>query len=990
MNIKLVWSFIIAISLGSQLTAQKLSSRQGQVLVEVRKGSIPNRSLQVLKNQFGDKSTFLAQQVIADPMNIWQISFDFASVSERQVLNTLGKLSTVYNAQLNHITSYRKVPNDPLFGDQWQYINLGLDGGLENADIDIDEAWDVTTGGITSTGDTIVACIIDDGFEKNHEDFGANIWVNHGEIPNNNLDDDNNGYVDDYRGWNSYGDDDDIFSGGNHGTPVAGIIGAKGNNEVGVSGVNWDVKLMIVKGGGDEANALAAYAYPYIMRKKYNETNGDEGAFVVTTNSSWGTDFGQPEDAPLWCNFYDSLGMVGIISSAATVNDNVNVDEVGDLPTACSSDFIIAVSNVDRTNSKVISAGYGKSTIDIGAYGSETYTTDFGNGYSGFGGTSAAAPHVSGAVALMYALPYPELMQLARDNPAQAARLIKLAILEGSKKADQFQDIFLSGGVLNLKNSFRILNSVFSDCPFPLQVDVALSALDSAIVTWETPENALSFDLRYKRVDNEDWIEEQNVTSPHSLNGLDTCGLYEIQLKSYCDMDSTSDFSFSTKFTTLGCCLAPALLEFTNEPELVPSNAILLTWADDPDHIEYYVDWRLSGEAAWSSDTTVSNVLLIENLNFCALYEVRVKARCITGIDTEYGLTIEAVTACGNCSSLDYCPPPGVVTFGEWIESVTIDGQTMITGDNGGYRNNSGYFDVDLNIGSDIEFKLDKGFDGGTFQEWVKVWVDLDINGEFSGDELVFDEGMATVDDIDEIIRLTDVFNRGYTLMRVAMVFVDEPIACLDDEYLGAYGEYEDFCVRLVGPCDYGLSIESVVPQETEATVTFTMVDTSIAYNVRYKKVEDSEEEWETISVIDTFAQITSLEECTNYNVQVRAVCDVDTSGFMAVEEIFTTLGTDCTVSTYDVALQQLSIQALPNPFINDLSLKIEHDFYDVVRIDIINMNGQIVHTSSTQSFIGEMQIRVQDAASLSPGVYFLRVSSEAIETTIKVIKLAD
>ena len=195
----------------------------------------------------------------------------------------------VMMCQLNHIIDQRvTVPNDPQYNQQWQYDNDGSNGGTVNADIDAPEAWDITTGGLTATGDTIVVCVIDDGIDVNHSDFGDNLWVNYAEIPNNNIDDDNNGFVDDYLGWNADDNNDDIGnSNGSHGTPVAGIVGAKGNNGIGVAGVNWDVKLMIVPGGGNEAQALAAYDYPYTMRKIYNQTNGAQGAFVVSTNASW-------------------------------------------------------------------------------------------------------------------------------------------------------------------------------------------------------------------------------------------------------------------------------------------------------------------------------------------------------------------------------------------------------------------------------------------------------------------------------------------------------------------------------------------------------------------------------------------------------------------------------------------------------------------------------------------------------------------------------
>ena len=350
------------------LKAQKLDHVLGNIIIQLEDGKTPDRLLSSFSFYEGEVSNIGVRQIVIQPMNLWLLEFDFNAVNENSLLHAVKSRREVLEAQVNHIIKKRLEPNDPLFIDQWQYINDGSMGALDG-DIDMDQAWDITTGGFTINGDQIVSCVIDDGLDSSHQDFDGNLWINEDEIPDNGIDDDNNGYVDDYDGYDAYSNTDDVFDGGGHGTPVAGIVGAKGNNSIGVSGVNWDVKLMIVQGGGNEADALAAYAYPYAFRKKYNETGGQEGAFVVSTNASWGIDFGQPEEAPLWCSFYDSLGMVGILSCGATINGNQDVDVVGDLPTGCGSEFLISVTNMNIDDIKVNQAGYGQTTIDLGAHG---------------------------------------------------------------------------------------------------------------------------------------------------------------------------------------------------------------------------------------------------------------------------------------------------------------------------------------------------------------------------------------------------------------------------------------------------------------------------------------------------------------------------------------------------------------------------------------------------------------------------------------------
>ena len=278
------------------LTAQQLDHVQGEILVKLW----PQENQQVkhwirTKQELNGRSTGISySKEISKVMDIHSLRFDYNNISEEEMLNLIRRDSKVQAAQFNHFVTLRStVPDDPLFESQWQYINTGQSGGTVGADIDIDLAWDIATGGLTADGDTIVVCVIDDGVNLNHPDMAANLWKNYGEIENNGIDDDGNGFIDDYHGWDTGSNSDAVGDGGGHGTPVAGIVGAVGNNGVGVAGVNWDVKLMIVQGGtGIESEVLEAYSYPLVARKAYNETDGEEGAFVVSTNASWGIDQG--------------------------------------------------------------------------------------------------------------------------------------------------------------------------------------------------------------------------------------------------------------------------------------------------------------------------------------------------------------------------------------------------------------------------------------------------------------------------------------------------------------------------------------------------------------------------------------------------------------------------------------------------------------------------------------------------------------------------
>ena len=178
---------------------------------------------------------------------------------------------------------------------------------------------------------------------------------------------------------------------------------------------------------------VEAYGYVLEQRTRYNQSNGLHGAFVVSTNSSFGVDYGQPASYPLWCAMYDSMGVQGILSAAATANLNINIDVQGDIPTACPSNYLLAVTNTTRNDVRNSGAAYGLTTIDLGAPGTDVYSTFPGNTYGNLTGTSMATPHVAGAIGLMYAAACPTFIAACKTQPGPMALQIKQYLLGGHR-----------------------------------------------------------------------------------------------------------------------------------------------------------------------------------------------------------------------------------------------------------------------------------------------------------------------------------------------------------------------------------------------------------------------------------------------------------------------------------------------------------------------------------------------------------------------------
>ena len=394
-----------------------------------------------------DATTFAAnsnvgivpKRLLSKRLNIWLFEISDNKGSREDKMRRLTTNNDVRVVQNNHtnIVMREVIPDDPYYSSQWAPNIMSLP-----------RAWEeFTTGGVTSTGDTIVVAVIDGGTDWTHEDL--NCWVNTHEIPNNYIDDDGNGYIDDYHGWNAYNHNGYVGS-NNHGTHVSGIIGAVGNNGKGVCGVNWNVKVLPIGGSsGEESIVVEAYAYALEMRARYNETDGEEGAFIVATNSSFGVDYGNPDDYPIWCSMYDEMGAVGILSCGAGPNLNVNVDLVGDVPSTCPGDYLIGITNTTSDDVKYTGAGYGINNIDIGAPGTSIYSTLPNNNYGNMTGTSMATPQVTGTIALMYAALPEEMMQLCKSDPAYFGQMMRYHLLNGADHLPSLDGLVASGRRLN-------------------------------------------------------------------------------------------------------------------------------------------------------------------------------------------------------------------------------------------------------------------------------------------------------------------------------------------------------------------------------------------------------------------------------------------------------------------------------------------------------------------------------------------------------------
>ena len=314
-------------------------------------------------------------------------------------------------------------PNDPMLQDQWSLDNQGQKAGKMGADIRALQAWSKTKGSAK-----VVVAVLDSGVEYTHEDLAPNMWIRPDSLPA--YDDAELGEFDDINGFDA-ADLSDPMDDNGHGTHCAGIIGASGDNGIGIAGINWKVQIMPLKfigrnGSGTTKAAVEAINY-VIQRKK-------AGVNVRIISASWGSS----SRSKALEDIIRAAGDEGILFIAASGNDGRDHDKRPHYPSGYNLPNVLSVAALDRNDALASFSNYGAKTVHIAAPGKEIMSTWLGNSYLEASGTSMATPEVSGVAALMLA-----------QNPKLTVKELREKLIKAVDPLPALQGKVVSGGRLN-------------------------------------------------------------------------------------------------------------------------------------------------------------------------------------------------------------------------------------------------------------------------------------------------------------------------------------------------------------------------------------------------------------------------------------------------------------------------------------------------------------------------------------------------------------
>jgi PKD repeat protein len=662
------------------------------------------------------------------------------------------------------------TPNDPSYSQLYAMPKISAP-----------QAWDVTVGSAE-----VVVAVIDTGINYNHADLKDNIWINPNEIAGNGKDDDSNGYIDDIHGINAITNSGDPMDTG-HGTHCAGTIGAKGNNGIGVVGVNWNVRIIGCKfmssSGGSNSDAIKCLDYLLALKQK--------GINIKASNNSWG---GDPYDQVM-LDAINANGQAGILFCAAAGNNGTNNDTTPFYPSSYVSDYLIAVANTGSNDLLSSSSCYGAVSVDLAAPGESIYST-YGSSYLPLSGTSMACPHVCGAAGL-----------IASRFPNLTAVQLKNLIMDNVDKISSMTGKCVTGGRLNVYKAISngpaiIAGFTYVIQPFPNQrtVNFTDTSTSSASITqwsWNFGDGATS--------------TVKNPARTYTANGA-----YSVTLTV---TDSSNQTNSITKSITI-TDPAPIQAKFSYQ-----AAGLTVTFIDESITHGTIQSWTWNFGDGTSS--TVKNPTHIYG-NFGS-YTVQLTVNDnIPSTDTETKTLV-----------LSDIPPTPCASAGSdfsyfYFSNIKL-GTLNNTSTGDGYKDFSKTVAA-LELKKGSQYTLTMTLNNGQYSNWFKAYIDYNKDGDFSdtGEVIYVSAAAAKIQSDGGSITIPATAANGLTWLRVQVKnSTSSNLPAPEPCETFSYGETEDYYVNITEDCAVPTVNFSFTVNQCQAqfTNTSTSADPIVSYN---------------------------------------------------------------------------------------------------------------------------------------------------------------
>ncbi|MBL7984365.1 MAG: S8 family serine peptidase, partial [Flavobacteriales bacterium] len=443
---KLLFLLICLFFVGSSIAQQ--AWRQGEVLMRLNKEAVAEAVQEALMRQLPAAITLKRMEALGRGSRYHKLVVYGTDINDRDLEKLVARIAGVEATSLNYTLKFFAEPNDTQYGTQW---------GMQ--DINVEPVWDFTTGGTMANGKRIAVAISDEAIETTHPDLQNNIWP----------------------GSPHQG------SGAFHGTAVASVVGAVGNNGQGIAGVNWDVDIVSSAAAFDLSDVIVVFEDALTLRQQFNSSNGTTGALVVSVTASWG--------APgiLACDgfsdpLFHDMATAGILVITSGPNEPTDLDVAPEYPSSCALAEHLVVGSIGPLGQTPYA--FGNNSVHLLAPGLDVPVADEFNNYQLADGNSFAIPHVAGAIALLYSAPCPGFAELVSSDPQAARDIVKNAILNNTTPVAGGNALTITGGKLNV---FAAYQALMAQCPAcdTVTVNLTTAAGAAAVFTLENGSGSL-------------------------------------------------------------------------------------------------------------------------------------------------------------------------------------------------------------------------------------------------------------------------------------------------------------------------------------------------------------------------------------------------------------------------------------------------------------------------------------------------------------------